>query len=59
MGLLEIIYVVIMILLAIGSFGSIAQPNSFGWWGTGGPFVYFLLFLIIGLVLFSGTIPIR
>jgi sugar phosphate permease len=56
MSLLEIIYVVIMILLLIGVFGSTAAPNNFPWWGIANPIVYFILFTIIGLVLWG---PLR
>jgi hypothetical protein len=55
MGLLEIIYVVIMILLLVGVFGSAAAPNNFPWWPVANPIVYFILFVIIGLVLFGGA----
>jgi hypothetical protein len=56
MGLLEIIYVVIMILLLVGVFGSVASPNNFPWWPTANPIVYFILFVIIGLVLWGGSL---
>jgi sugar phosphate permease len=55
MGLLEIIYVVIMILLLVGVFGSTAAPNNFPWWPVANPIVYFILFVIIGLVIFGGS----
>jgi sugar phosphate permease len=55
MGLLEIIYVVIMILLLVGVFGSAAAPNNFPWWPVANPIVYFILFVIIGLVIFGGS----
>lgn len=55
MGLLEIIYVVIMILLLVGVFGSVAAPNNFGWWPAAHPIIYFILFVIIGLVLWGGA----
>jgi hypothetical protein len=53
MSLLEIIYVVIMILLLVGVFGSATSPNSFPWWPVANPIVYFILFVIIGLVLWG------
>jgi hypothetical protein len=59
MGLLEIIYVVIMILLLVGVFGSAAAPNNFPWWGTANPIVYFILFVIIGLALWGGGLVVR
>jgi hypothetical protein len=51
--ILEVIYVVLLVLLLVGVFGSTAAPNNFGWWPAAHPVVFLVLFIIIGIVLWG------
>jgi hypothetical protein len=51
--ILEVIYVVLLVLLLVGVFGSTAAPGNFAWWPAANPVVFLVLFIIIGIVLWG------
>jgi hypothetical protein len=53
---LEVIYVVLLVLLLVGVFGSTAAPGNFAWWPAANPVVFLVLFIIIGIVLWGGSL---
>jgi hypothetical protein len=54
--ILEVIYVVLLVLLLVGVFGSTAAPGNFAWWPAANPVVLLVLFIIIGIVLWGGAL---